>query len=253
MVMPIRWLHCIRVWTLRKTIKPPRTLAVWLKDHYVYVWWVCVTLSTWPAIQLYLKYAQNELGANPLQALQQKSGQWTLIFLMITLTITPLRRIITRLYQFAHARWGKRLSDWNWIIRLRKVLGLYTFYYALIHLFIWLHLDFGYDWPWLITEVFEKPYLILGSISFLLMVPLAATTPVIMMKKMGRHWRRLHRSIYLIAILSLAHYWLSLKPGLIPPWSYIISIFFLLGYRVIAYYGWLIKKPKDNGMEVAER
>jgi sulfoxide reductase heme-binding subunit YedZ len=241
------------VWILRKTIKQPRTLATWLKDHYQFVWWVCVILSTWPAIQLYLNHINNNLGANPLQKLQQESGRLALTFLIITLSVTPLRRLITHSYQYAQARLGKRLSDWNWIIRLRKILGLYTFYYASLHVLIWLHLDFAYDWPWLLTEIFEKPYLAVGSITFLLIIPLALTTPTSMMKKLGRNWRRLHRTIYLIAVLSLIHYWLSLKPGLVPHWLFIIAVFILLGYRVISHYGWLIKKPLDNGMEMPER
>ena len=253
MVTKNRLRSFIQAWILRETTRLQPTLASWLKDHYEFVWWICVLVSTWPAIQLYLKFSRDELGVNPLQTLQQESGRWTLIFLIITLAITPLRRVVTFLYQFAHARWGKRLADWNWIIRLRKVLGLYTFYYALLHVFIWLHLDFAYDWPWLFSELAEKYYLAVGSISFLLMIPLAATTPVFMMKKLGRNWRPLHRSIYLIVLLSLIHYWLSLKPGLYPPWSYTLIIFLLLGYRLVAHYGWLVKRPLDNGMEVKER
>ena len=252
MVMLMRLHHSIQAWILKNSTEQRPTIACWLKDHYQFVWCLCVVLCTLPAVFLYWDYLNNDLGANPLQALQKKSGELALIFLIVTLSITPLRRSLTSVSIYVHARWGKRLSDWNWIIRLRRTLGLYSYYYVLLHLWVWLHLDIDYDWISVGLELTEKPYLAVGLVSFLLMTPLALTSNNRMMVLLGKQWQRLHRLIYLLSLLVLLHYWLSMRPGEYPPWFYTITITLLLFYRVISYFGWGMKKIRNEGMIVAE-
>jgi len=195
----------------------------------------------------------DQLGVNPLQALEQQTGKWTLILLIVTLTITPLRRSLSYLSKLLHSRYGKRLSDWNWVIRLRRMLGLYVFFYACLHLGVFLHFDISWDWTLLNQEVQEKPYLLAGSVCFLLLIPLTLTTPIAVMRRMGRHWRRLHRSIYIVAALAIVHFLWAAKSGDTRPWIFAGVVAFLLLYRLSAYFGWVIRKPKDDGMEVPER
>jgi len=239
--------------TLANTIDRTHSPAAWLKSHYQQVWWITCLLCFWPAVALLYALLTNQLSENPLQAMQQISGQWALNFLIITLTITPLRRWLSKTCQRAHALYGKRLADWNWIIRLRRMLGMFCFFYAALHLGIWLHFDLGYDWQWLIEDMLEKPYLLLGLFAFVLLLPMAATSTDKAMRLLGRNWRKLHRLIYVIAIAVIAHYWLGVKPGIDTPWFYSVLIFFLLAYRLVSRFGWLVTKPADDGMEVTER
>jgi sulfoxide reductase heme-binding subunit YedZ len=200
-----------------------------------------------------MRATSNQLGANPLQALEQQTGKWTLILLIVTLSITPLRRSLSYLSMLLHSRYGKRLSDWNWVIRLRRMLGLHVFFYATLHIVVFLNFDISWDWALLSQEAREKPYLLAGSLCFLLLIPLAITTPVAAMRRLGKYWRRIHRSIYVVAMLAVLHFLWVAKSGDNRPWTYIGIVAFLLCYRLLAHFGWFIRKPMDDGMEVPDR
>lgn len=229
------------------------TLSIWLKTHYGTVWWACFITSTLPSLYLIYAYHMEKLGPNPYDHLISSTGIWALILLIITLAITPLRRILTLTCQRLHSRFGKRLSDWNWIIRLRRMFGLMCFWYASLHVAVYLHFDVDWNWQWVQQDLSEKDYILLGLAAFALLIPLAATTTKGMMRRLGKYWRKLHRLIYLIAILSVLHQYLQSKAGDYNYLVYMTWIGILFAYRLLAHYGWLLSTIRDDGMEVPER
>lgn len=228
-------------------------LAAWLKKHYPFVWWLTFFVLGLPALLLAIRFHQDSLGINPLDTLMHTTGKWALIILLLTLCITPLRRGLTRLSLHLHSSYGKRLSDWNWIIRLRRMVGLYSFFYAVLHMFIFLHYDIDWDWLIALEEVQEKPYILAGAVAILLLLPLAITSNNRMIRRLGKNWRRLHRTVYLILIIVLLHFWWQMKVGVFTPWPYTVAAVLLLGYRVSAKCGWFVAASSDDGMEVPER
>ena len=134
---------------------------------------------------------QGEL-TEPLEYITHQTGDWALYFLCITLTVTPLRRF----------------TGWNWVIRLRRMLGLFCFFYALLHFTTFLWFDHFFDWGAIWKDVLKRPFITVGFMTFLLLVPLAATSTNGMIKRLGgKRWRWLHRLIYLIAPLAILHFW----------------------------------------------
>lgn len=222
-------------------------------DVYRVTWWSLFALLALPLADLLLRLASGKLGINPLETLLRGTGRWALILLLLSLTITPLRRLLAGAARTRHARYGKRISDWNWIVRLRRMIGLYAFAYACVHAGVYLHFDLGWDWPSVAAEIREKPYLVAGASALALLLPLAATSTDGMMRLMGRNWRRLHRLSYLIAAIALAHFWWQVKVGDARPFPYTITALVLLGYRVLARYGFMVPRPKDDGMQTPER
>lgn len=134
------------------------------------------------------------LGANPVETVLHRTGDWALRFLLLTLAVTPLRRV----------------TGWQWPMRFRRMLGLVAFAYALLHALTWLVLDRGLVWDEVAADVLERPYVTLGFGAFALLLPLALTSTRGMMRRLGRHWQRLHRSVYVAAALAVLHYvWLA--------------------------------------------
>ena len=128
----------------------------------------------------------------PLEYLTHQTGDWALYFLCITLAVTPLRRF----------------TGWNWVIRLRRMLGLFCFFYALLHFTTFLWFDHFFDWSAMWKDVLKRPFITVGFIAFLMLVPLAATSTNGMVKRLGgKRWRWLHRLIYVIAPLAILHFW----------------------------------------------
>ena len=158
------------------------------------------------------------LGANPIEAVTRALGDWTLNFLLITLTVTPLRR----------------LTGWNWLLRLRRMLGLFTFFYACLHVTSYLWLDQFFDWTEIATDIVKRPFITAGFVAFTLLVPLAATSNNYMVRRLGgRRWQALHRSVYLIAMLGVLHYAWMVKRDLTLPVIYAVIAFVLLGARAL--------------------
>jgi sulfoxide reductase heme-binding subunit YedZ len=136
--------------------------------------------------------ATNQFGANPLEFVTRSTGTWTLVMLCATLTVTPLRR----------------LTGWNWLIRLRRMLGLFAFFYALQHFLLWLAVDRGFDLAYMLKDVGKRPFITVGFTAFVLMVPLALTSTNGMVRRLGgKRWQGLHRLVYAIAVLAILHYW----------------------------------------------
>jgi sulfoxide reductase heme-binding subunit YedZ len=132
-----------------------------------------------------------QVPVEPVEFLTHGTGDWALYLLCATLAVTPLRR----------------LTGWNWLIRLRRMLGLFTFFYALMHFLTFLWADHGFDVGAMWKDVLKRPFITVGFIAFVLLLPLAATSTNAMIKRLGRRWAQLHRLIYLIAPLAILHYW----------------------------------------------
>ncbi len=230
------------------------SLTLRLLHYYQTIWWSLFLLSLLPAVMLLWHYQSQQLGSNPLESLQHTTGRWALIFLLLTLTITPLRKILTAYCIYVHVRFGKRLEDWNWIIRLRRMLGLYSFFYASLHMLLYVLFDLAMQWSWAIDDIREKPYIVLGVIAYLMLIPLAVTSIGKFFKLMGKEkWQRLHKIVYLILIIVILHTWWQTKVGVYTPWPYTIAAVFLLGFRLLNWLGMLRRYRRDDGMEVTPR
>ena len=214
---------------------PVRNLAWLAKHHFGKLRVASFVLCLSPALWLAGEWLTGCLGVNPLNRLLHFTGRWALIMLLVTLTVTPARRLSVALAQAVHARYGKRVSDWNWLIRLRRQIGLAAFFYACLHALIYLGLDAGFDAANLRDDMQQRPFMLLGVLALALLVPLAATSNQAAMRALGRGWRRLHTLSYLIAMLALAHFGLQMKTGQIAPLPYAVVLALLMGARGLAW------------------
>ena len=228
-------------------------VAAWLKAHAGQVWWLVFAASALPGLNLVLDYRADSLGVNPLEALLHTTGRSALVLLTVTLTITPLRKLLSTLSRLTARRYGKRVSDWNWLVRLRRQLGLWCFAYALAHACLFLEFDLARDWQRAWIEVLEKPYLAFGALGVLTLIPLAVTSTQGMMRRLGRHWRRLHMLTYLVAVLVLLHFWLLVKPGNWSPLPDTLMLGALLAYRLLLAARVLKRWEGHEGDEVPDR
>lgn len=160
----------------------------------------------------------NTLGANPIEAVTRSTGWWTLFLLMATLTVTPLRRV----------------SGMNWLLRLRRMLGLFAFFYALMHFVTFVWFDHWFDVAEIFKDVIKRPFITVGFSAFVLFLPLALTSTNAMVRRLGRTWQRLHRLVYAIAVLGVLHYWWLVKRDLTEPLIFGLLLVFLLGTRLIS-------------------
>ena len=136
----------------------------------------------------------DRLGANPIESLSHETGQWALRLLLIGLLATPLQQ------QFR----------WLWTVRIRRMIGLFAFFYASLHMLVFIWLDQQWDWPLIAGEILEKPYLLAGVLGLLLLLPLALTSSNSMMRKLGRRWKSLHRWVYIAVLAGCVHFvWLA--------------------------------------------
>ncbi len=170
-----------------------------------------------PLARLIWLGGQGGLGANPIEFITRSTGTWTLNFLLITLTITPARR----------------LMKWPALLRYRRMIGLYAFFYAVLHFLTYLWLDQFFDWHAMLRDIVKRPFITAGFSAFLLLLPLAATSSQAMMRRLGRSWQRLHRLVYAIAILGVTHYLWLVKKDLTLPLLYAAILFLLLGARLL--------------------
>lgn len=158
----------------------------------------------------------NTLGANPIEAITRSTGWWALSFLMLTLCVTPLRK----------------LTGANWLLRLRRMLGLYAFFYALAHFTTFVWFDHWFDVGEILKDVVKRPFVTVGFAAFLLLWPLALTSTNAMVRRLGRNWQRLHRLVYVVAVLGVVHYWWLVKRDLTEPIAFSLVLAVLLGLRL---------------------
>jgi sulfoxide reductase heme-binding subunit YedZ len=173
-------------------------------------------ISLLPLVWLFGLAWQNQLGANPVETITHHTGDWSLRFLLLTLAITPLRR----------------LTGWNRLQSFRRMLGLFTFFYVCLHFATYLIFDQFFDLRGIVEDVAKRPYITVGFAGFLLLIPLAVTSTNAMIKRLGRHWQRLHRLVYAIGLLGVLHYWWLVKADLTEPLIYAGLLAVLLGYRL---------------------
>ncbi len=153
---------------------------------------VLFTAALMPFVRLVVFAFTDRLGANPIEFITRNTGDWTLYFLCITLAVTPLRR----------------LSKWNWLIKLRRMLGLFAFFYAALHFTTFLWFDHFFDIDEMLKDVVKRPFITVGFTAFLLLIPLAVTSTNGMVRRLGgKRWQWLHRLVYLIAALGILHFW----------------------------------------------
>lgn len=157
------------------------------------------------------------LGTNPIETVTRSTGTWALAFLCLTLLVTPLRR----------------LTGANWLLRVRRVIGLYAFFYAVLHLVTYVWFDQWFDWTAIAKDVVKRPFITAGFAALVLLVPLALTSTDRMIRRLGRHWSRLHTLVYVIAPLGAIHYWWLVKRDLTQPALWTAAIALLLGFRVV--------------------
>lgn len=157
----------------------------------------------------------NNLTANPIKEITHFTGEWTLNLLLATLAVTPLRKITGN----------------NSLIRYRRMLGLFTFFYACLHFSTYLVLDQFFDWNEIVLDVAKRPYITVGFTAFTLLIPLAVTSTNRMAQRLGNNWRKLHRLIYLIGALAIVHYLWLVKADLLPPIIYGVILCILLALR----------------------
>ena len=168
------------------------------------------------AYLVYLTTSGN-LGADPVEFVRRATGTWALDFLVLTLAVTPLRRA----------------TGWHWLVRLRRTLGLYAFFYAAIHVVTYLWLDQLFDFGEVWRDIVKRPLIAAGVVSFVLMIPLAATSNGAMVRRLGgRRWQQLHRAVYLVAVAALAHFWWLVKIDYTRPLMYTLIIGALLAMRI---------------------
>lgn len=158
----------------------------------------------------------DDLGANPIEFITHATGDWTLRFLLITLAITPLRK----------------LSRCHWLVRLRRMLGLYAFFYGALHFMTYLWLDQFFDWHGIVKDIYKRPFITVGFTAFVLMIPLAATSFNAAIRALGgKRWQALHRSVYAICIFGVLHYWWLVKRDIREPLLYAVILGVLLAMR----------------------
>ncbi len=169
-----------------------------------------------PAVWLLWQAFSDNLGANPLEALLHGTGDWALRLLLLTLCVTPLRR----------------LSGWHGLLKLRRLLGLSAFFYALAHVSLWLVFEHFFDWQAIFADILKRPYISVGLGAMLFMLPLALTSNQYMLKRLGgRRWQEVHQLVYLVAIAAVIHFWWKMKLDISEPFLYAVWLSVLLAVR----------------------
>ncbi|HQT69329.1 MAG TPA: protein-methionine-sulfoxide reductase heme-binding subunit MsrQ [Thiobacillus sp.] len=203
-----------------------------LRNPKLWVFVICLV----PLVRLIALGGSGGLGANPIEFITRSTGTWTLVGLILTLSITPLRRLSGR-------------AD---LIRYRRMLGLFSFFYACLHFITYIWLDQFFDLGSVARDIVKRPFITVGFATFVLLIPLAATSTHAMMRRLGRRWQQLHRLVYPIALLAVVHYLWLVKKDLTEPLIYGVIVVVLLALRL----PWgvsLIKAARGGGGSPAKR
>jgi sulfoxide reductase heme-binding subunit YedZ len=172
-----------------------------------------------PIIRLIWLGFHDNLTANPVEFVERSTGTWALIFLLFSLCMTPIRL----------------LTKQAWPIQLRRLLGLWMFFYASLHITTYVWLDYSFIWSDIAKDIIKHPYVIVGFTAYVLTIPLAITSNSAMIKRLKSRWKILHQSVYLISILVILHFWWLVKKDVTEPFYYGIVLVILLGIRVYHY------------------
>ena len=202
----------------------------------VLVWILCLG----PLLTLLAKgfhLIGQDLGADPISVITLTTGHWTLIFLLITLSVTPARRI----------------TGWNWLIRFRRLLGLFAFFYGCLHLLTYLWFDKFFDFREIIPDIGKRPFITVGFLAWTLMLPLALTSTTASIRKLGKRWQKLHRLIYFSATAGVIHFWWLVKKDISRPEKYAVVLGLLLLFRIFLWLlpWWRRPRPADGTLSRA--
>ena len=188
------------------------------------VWAGCLA----PLARLLVRALTGRLTANPIEFITLSTGTWTLVFLLVTLSVTPLRRLTGR----------------AWLIKFRRLIGLFAFFYGCLHFLIYIWLDKFFDVSDMVKDVIKRPFITAGFFAFLLLIPLAATSTAGAIRRLGgSRWQLLHRAIYVSAASAVIHFWWKVKADTRQPRIYASILAVLLLYRVAA---WLVRRSRNS-------
>lgn len=189
-----------------------KTSVNWVSYSKPFIFFVLLLPIVWLALMAY----QNQLGADPAKKLVDETGLWAFRILLLSLLMTPL----------------KNWTGYSFWIRYRRMLGLFVLFYVVLHLLIYVFLLFGADWSLLGKEISKRPYIIVGLLAFVLLIPLGVTSTRNWQKRLGRNWLRLHKVVYVISLLAMLHFSWVKKLGITSIWPYALILVILLAERV---------------------
>jgi len=174
-----------------------------------------------PLILLLWDVFRRQVGANPLEFVTRTTGMLTLVFLMLSLAVTPIRRI----------------TGANWLVKFRRMLGLYAFFYGFLHLMTYVWFDRYFNFRSIPGDILQRRFIAVGVLAFFLMIPLAITSTTKMVKRLGgKWWNRLHKMVYLAAVAGVLHFWMLVKSDTRVPLTFAFILVLLLGYRLLMKY-----------------
>jgi sulfoxide reductase heme-binding subunit YedZ len=188
---------------------PNRNQLVWIK-RMIFI--LCLI----PAFRLIYLGINDNLSANPIEFIERSTGFWALLTLLATLSLTPIRLTTGR----------------TWPLQFRRMLGLFMFFYACVHVIIYLWLDFSFDWADISKDIVKHPRILVGFAAFVLALPLAITSNNAMIKILRERWKKLHQLVYLVATLGVVHFWWLVKKDISEPLVYALILVLLLGIRL---------------------
>jgi sulfoxide reductase heme-binding subunit YedZ len=187
-----------------------------LKSAVAYLKPLIFAAALVPAAALVRGFYTNDLTVNPIEYITDQTGSWALTFLIISLSVTPIRR----------------LTGWNAVIRLRRMLGLFSFFYALLHVLTWVVFYHFFDVTTMIEDVVERPFITVGMATFVILLVLAVTSNSLAIRRLGRKWQSLHRLAYAAGAGAVLHFWWAVKADTSEPWRWAALLAVLLGLRV---------------------
>jgi sulfoxide reductase heme-binding subunit YedZ len=200
-------------------MQPKPTQISWIKAA---MFIACLT----PLGHLFWQGFRNHLGANPVEYITHSTGWWALSLILITLSVTPLRR----------------LTGLPWLLRFRRLLGLFAFFYASLHFVTYIWLDQFFDWKDIVKDIGKRPFIMLGFSAFVLLIPLALTSTNAIVKRLGaKRWQQLHRLIYVLSALAVAHFWWLVKKDITEPFIFAVLLATLLIARLL----YLLKQQRS--------
>jgi sulfoxide reductase heme-binding subunit YedZ len=181
-----------------------------------------------PALHLGWRFWKQDLGANPVEFLTHATGDWAIRFVLITLAVTPLRGLLNQ----------------PQLTRFRRMLGLFAFFYAFLHLMIWAFIDKYFFWDEMLKDIFKRRFITVGMLALVLMIPLAVTSTAGWVRRLGfNRWQKLHRAVYVTALAGVVHYYWLVKSDVRLPLMYGAILAVLMAYRAVV---WMRKRPKGR-------
>jgi sulfoxide reductase heme-binding subunit YedZ len=194
----------MRYWT-----QPTKKQLAWIKSGLFLA-------ALLPLARLFWLGLSDNLTANPIEFVERSTGTWALAILLITLSMTPIRL----------------LTSVVWQIQLRRMMGLFMFFYVCLHFLTYIWLDQWFDWMAIVKDIAKHPYVLVGFSAFILTIPLAITSNKAMMQRLRERWKKLHQLVYLIAVLGVVHFWWLVKKDIREPLMYALVLALLLGIRI---------------------